>query len=282
MTTEHRFISFDETPIFYSRHGAQNTKKAVLIILHGMGEHGGRYRILSDALAGLGIETYLPDLRGYGKSGGPRGHVKSFSDFHRDLEALHRLAGKQNPGAPIFILGHSFGGLVAASYAALGGVNPAPPLGVSGLILSSPLFGLFHKIPGWRHGVAVVASKLAPRHTEKTQVNPALLTHDKLLLERYGSDPLSHYDISVRLYTELIGMLGRKDEIATKLTLPLLLLQAGDDRIVSKEAAVDFFNKAASADKESQIYDGFYHEILNEIGREAVFARLGNWVLKHI
>lgn len=282
MHTEHRFISFDETPIFYSWQSALSSKKAVLILMHGMGEHGGRYRPLSDYLARLGLETYVPDLRGHGKSGGPRGHVNHWNDFYRDLEALHLLAEKQNPGLPIFILGHSFGGLVAAGYITTRGTSPARASKIAGLVLSSPLFGIFGKVARWRHLLAIAASRLAPRYTEKTRVNPASLTHDKLLLERYSRDPLIHYNISARLYAELTGLIQEREKIAKKLETPFLLLQAGDDRIVSKEAAVDFFNQAASGDKEMEIYDGFYHEILNEIGRQAVFDRLEKWLLKHI
>lgn len=281
--TEHRFISFDETPIFFSWQSARSAKKAVALILHGMGEHGGRYRPLSDYLSERGIETYRPDLRGYGRSGGSRGHVNRFSDFHRDLEALHRLAEKQNPGAPVFIFGHSFGGLVAASYLALGAMNRALTApGTCGLILTSPLFGIFGKIPAWRHALAVIASVILPTYTEKTRVNPAYLTHDKQLIELYRKDALIHYDISTRLYTEFVRHLRSGDEIAKNLTLPLLVLQAGDDRIVRKEKTVEFYQQAASADKELQIYEGFYHEILNETGRERVFAKIGDWLGKHL
>ena len=103
MRSEHRYISLDETPIYYFKQPSVGQKKAVLILVHGMGEYGGRYAQVSDFLSEQGMAVYAPDLRGHGKSGGQRGFVNRFGDFHEDLGALHRLAESQNPGSPIFI-----------------------------------------------------------------------------------------------------------------------------------------------------------------------------------
>lgn len=143
--TEHRFISFDKTPLYYRRYSTGTPARGVVIVVHGIGEHGGRYEALASYLSGLGIESFLPDLRGFGKSGSRRACIRRFSDFHRDLFALHALI-KRTSGLPVFMLGHSLGGLVVSSYAAFS-EHPA----LEGVILSSPSFGLSLRVPAWRH-----------------------------------------------------------------------------------------------------------------------------------
>ena len=127
MWSEHRLLSFDATPLFYRRHTPQSGCRARVLILHGLGEHGGRYRPVADYLGGIGLEALLPDLRGYGHSGGKPACVRRFSDYHRDLETFHAWLLRQDRSLPLFFLGHSFGALVMASY--LAGPRRGPPGG---------------------------------------------------------------------------------------------------------------------------------------------------------
>ena len=274
--TAHQFISFDETPIHYYLLKPAGPPKAMVIIVHGMGEHGGRYRAFAEYLAGLGIQSFLPDLRGFGKSGGKRVCVRSFSDFQKDLHALHSWVSRNNKETPIFLLGHSFGGLVASSYLAL-----CPHPKVSGLVLTSPIFGIAIPVPLWRHWFGILASYLLPGHTEATHVDPSVLTHDAEILRDYAKDPLIFHRVSTRLYRELYRMMNNKDRIARNLKNPVLVLQAGEDLIVSKEETLMFYEKIEAADKELEVYDGFYHEILNETRRDVVYSRIGFWISKH-
>jgi alpha-beta hydrolase superfamily lysophospholipase len=270
--TEHRFISFDGTPVYYSKNSPEQCK-AILIVIHGMGEHGGRYQVLANTLALDGIESVCPDLRGYGKSGGKRGHANTISDFYRDLESLHSFLERSSPGKPIFMLGHSFGGLLAAGYVSLFSKKI-----ISGLILSSPLFGIYGKIAWWRHGLFLLLARLLPQHIEKTRVNANFLTHDKAIAQGYKKDALVHYDISAKLYAEILHSMSLSEAMADKLKTPLLFLQAGDDRIVRKEAGLCFYSKAASKDKTLQVFDAYYHEVLNEIGKEEIMKKISQWV----
>lgn len=276
MFSEHRLISFDETPIFYRRFEPATQLKATLIILHGMGEHGGRYRPLAEYLAEMGVCSYVPDLRGFGKSGGRKAYAHSFSDFHEDLSAVCHLAQQMAPKTPLFILGHSFGGLIASSYSAL-----SPKEKIQGLILSSPLCGIAIPVPEWKRWLGLFMAFVMPSYSQSSGVDPALLTHDELILKEYPQDPLIYHRITAGLYRELCRLLAQTDFIASKLTVPTLLLQAGEDSIVSKEASIDFYHKMASADKELKVYEGFYHEILNEVQRQQVFSRIGAWLSRH-
>jgi lysophospholipase len=266
-----KHVSLDETPIFYRRVSAVGPVKAKAMLVHGMGEHGGRYLHLASYLSNLGVECVVPDLRGFGLSGGKRACIRQFSDFHQDMRALHAHCAKENT-TPFFLIGHSFGGLIVSSYVAESSLKP------SGLILSSPIFGIAIPVPAWRHALGLTASYLFPDYKESSRVNPDKLTHDESIKAVYAQDKLIYHRISARLYRELTRMIQKSPEIAATINVPSLVLQAGDDFVVSKKAALDFFGHLASKDKELEVYDGFFHEIFNETGRQQVFARLGRWI----
>lgn len=273
--TTHQFISFDETPIFYRKTSViEGSIKALAIIVHGMGEHGGRYQEFAHYLSGLGIESYLPDLRGFGKSGGKRACVKDFSDYHRDLGIFSDFIARNHKEQSIFLIGHSLGGLIVSSYLAFN----RPPGNIKGLVLSSPLFGIAMPVPYWKHAAGILMSTIIPDHSEPTHVDSKLLTHDGALLEEYAKDRLIFHHVSARLYKGLTQMIGRHDQIAESLAFPTLLLQAGEDHIVSKKMALRFYDHLKSQDKELEIYENFFHEILNETNRESVYSRIGLWI----
>ncbi len=277
MWTEHRLISFDETPIFYRHLKTSGPTKGVVIFLHGMGEHGGRYRHIAEYLSGLGLECVIPDLRGFGNSGGRRGYVRRFSDHHRDVAALHSFVARTHKEIPVFLLGHSFGGLIASSYLAF-----CEHSRINGLILSSPIFGIAVSVPGWRHVLGVIGSILFPAYSQPSTVTPPMLTHDKEMLEIYKRDPLIYHYVSARLYRELVMMIARRKSIAEKLDIPILVVQAGEDYVVSKQDTLNFYDALKCDDKELEVYPEYFHEVLNEIGRDKVFSRIGFWILKRL
>ena len=277
MWSEHRFISFDETPIFYRVCKASALPRAVFMIIHGMGEHSGRYQAIAEYLSALGVQSYLPDLRGFGQSGGPKAFVRHFSDFHKDTEALHAFIRRTHPRIPFFLLGHSFGGLVASSYVSLENSS-----GVHGLILSSPIFGIAIPVPLWRHTLALALSYLFPRYSQESHVTARLLTHDCEIIKAYERDPLIHHRITACLYRELVFMIYQKIRIAQNICVPTLILQAGEDRVVSRDATLSFYEAIKAADNEIKIYPNFYHEVLNETERSLVFSKIESWLLKRL
>ncbi len=276
--TEHRLIGFDETPLFYRRVTPSGPVKAMILLVHGMGEYGARYLPLAEYLAALGIESWVPDLRGFGRSGGRPGHANHFTDLQTDLEGIGLLAHRQRPGAPLFFLGHSFGGLLVSRVAE----RHAPTLRLRGLVFSSPLFGIAIDVPLWQKALAGIASVVAPTFTQSNRVNPDLLTHDPAIYQAFMQDKLVHFGITSRLYTEITKAMPAGLREAPRIHCPVLVAQAGDDRIVLKENTTLFYNALGSEDKQLEIYDGWYHEILNETGREAVFAKIGQWVIQRI
>lgn len=275
MWSEHRFLSFDKTPIFYSRLRPASKAKATVMVVHGMGEHGGRYRLAAEYLAERGYQVLVPDLRGFGKSGGRRAFIRNFSDYHRDLEALHRFAISEEKEVPVFLLAHSLGGLIASSYLAF-----TQPLPLAGLILSSPCFGIALKVPGWKRSLAVLGAFIAPSLTLPAGLNPDYLTHDTEIVRHYKSDRLVYRRVSARLYYEMSRLMKQGGEIAARVDCPLLVLQAGRDLIVSKKQVLSFYEKLHCQPRELEVYPGFYHEVLNEIGRTAVLQRICEWIQK--
>lgn len=276
-TTEHRLVSFDKTPLFYRRVSPASTPRAELLILHGMMEHGGRYLPLAEYLSSLGIASCLPDTRGFGQSGGPRGCVRHFSDYYRDLHAVHAASRLPEKDTPFFVLGHSYGGLITSSW-----VSVSPELQCRGLVLTSPNFGIAVPISRALHVLALAVSYILPDLTQPTRVNILKLTHDKTLMAGYSKDPYLHDRISTRLYRELVTQMSYRAEIASKLRCPVLVLQAGDDHVVSREKTERFFEELSMLDKTLQILEGQYHEVLNEVERGLLFARIGDWILKHL
>lgn len=246
--------------------------KASLLVVHGYGEHGGRYGHLVDHFVPLGYEILALDQRGHGRSGGPRGHVGRFPELVADLHAFRVRVEEERKGRPLFLIGHSMGGLIAVHYAL------AHAAGLAGLVLSSPALGLADPPGAWRRALAGILSVVAPRVSFHGNVEPALLSRDASVGRAYAADPLVHSRVTARFFTELEGAIEEAAARAPELTLPLLVLQAGEDRLVDPTAAEAFVGRVSSEDHELRVYPGYYHEIFNEIGKERVFADLQTWI----
>lgn len=276
-TSEHRLLSFDGTPLFF-RILEPQTKSVVgrVLVLHGMGEHGGRYLAFAEYLATRGFECVVPDLRGFGRSGGPRAFARRYSDFHTDLSAIQSYLEKNRVTEPLFYFGHSFGGLVLCSYLVMRQVA------ARGLILSSPIFGTAKPVPGWRHLLGLLTAFCFPSYSQGTSVRPEILTHDETIVSDYKKDKLIYYKITAGLYRELLRLMTERERVARQLYLPTLVLQAGDDRIVDKEKTLLFYEELASRDKKLQVFPGLFHELLNEKQRQGIFEIIATWIQSKI
>lgn len=270
--TDHKLLSFDATPLFYRVVRSEGKPKGRVIIVHGIGEHGGRYLEVAEHLALKGFESVIPDLRGFGKSGGARAYAHRFSDFHSDLETLLSFIQRSREQAPMFYLGHSFGGLLVSSYITMKRLKP------KGLILSSPSFGLVARVPSWRRALGIAAARIAPYYSQPTGVRAEVLSHDPDVVSGYNRDPLIYQRISARLYREFLRLMALAPTIAQSLECPTMVLQAGEDHIVDKEKTFIFYKALACTDKVLHVYPGLYHEILNEGGRQAIFLTISEWL----
>jgi lysophospholipase len=274
--SEHRFVSFDETPIYYRLTAPASGIHANLLIIHGAGEHSKRYDEFACFLAENGFSVYALDLRGYGKSGGSRAYVRSFDDFGHDIKALFQLIGKHN-GQPRFLLGHSLGGLITthAATTCLAREN------ISGVLLSSPCYQLAFKVPAPIKWSAELLARLCPQFQYRTDTIPQKLTHDQVKIDQYLKDPLIYHKISSNLYVLMMRTMSTYLHMAQQMAYPVFIGQASDDWVVDKTASVAFFDALLIQDKTFRMYEGFFHEILYETHRQRVFDDMLNWLNHH-
>jgi lysophospholipase len=218
---------------------------------------------------------YAADLRGHGKSGGRRGHVDNFDDYLADTRSLIEKAREANPQAKTFLLGHSLGGLIVLDYAEKIG-------NISGVIATAPLLRLKMKVPEWKVALGRALSSLTPTLSMKTGLDPNLLSHDQQVARDYVNDPLVHGVASTRFYTELLRGVNETVQDGNKLTLPCLVMVGTGDGIVDSSVTQEFFKTIASSDKTLKIYDGFYHEVLNEPQKDSLLNEINAWVSARI
>lgn len=250
--------------------------KAALLFVHGFADHCGRYAAMAADLAAEGYACFRFDYRGHGRSDGKRGHIFAFDDYLRDLRAARDWFEAETPGLKRFILAHSNGGLIA-----LNGVSQAPE-DLDGLVLSSPFFGFGVKVPGYKALAGRLTSRIMPAFTQPTGLDAATVSHDPAIIEQYATDPLIGRVASSRWFTETVAAHERSPAAARALRLPVLLQQAGDDRIASAAAAKRIFDLIGADDRTYRVYDGLFHEIWFELERAPVIADLKAWLADHL
>ena len=251
--------------------GTAASAARTVVLVHGLGEHVGRYAALGDWLAERGWTLRGHDHRGHGRSPGRRGTLTSSHDLVDDLAAAIDALGATAPSPPL-LLGHSLGGLVAVTYAL------RHPARIAGLVLSSPALapglGAFQKL------LLALMSRIAPDVALGNGLDPTKLSHDDAVVRAYVDDPLVHDRVTARLARFIVD--GARDalERAPALSVPTLLLYAGDDRLVDPEGSREFARRAPRALLVAREYPALWHEILNEsaAARAAVLADLDAWL----
>lgn len=273
MTIEQGFFETrDRVNLFY-RFRAGSPERPLLLLLHGHGEHSGRYGKFFSRLEDLGLSMGIFDLRGNGQSGGESVYVSEFEDYLDDVSDFLRFVKKRHPGeGPLYLFGHSLGGLIATGWAS------EKPGQVSKLILSSPLFG----IPKARllKPVAQILNHWVPHFVIKNPVRPPFLTHDPDEVERYRKDSLIRRSITGRLAHEMLRYTSLFQEKEVSFPFPVYILMAGEDRVADRAATERFFSRLQCREKELETFPGFYHEIFNERGQDEVFGRFRDYLTR--
>lgn len=251
--------------------------RAMMLVVHGLGEHSGRYLHVASYFAQRGFVVRALDYRGHGRSDGARVHVDRFDEFVEDLALLRVKAHAEHPSLPLVLVGHSQGGLIVLRSVL------CSPESVAGAILSSPLLGVH---PSSRPGpllatASQLLSVLAPRLRLANNVDPSLVSRDPAVVEAYRRDPLVSSRVSSRWFTSLLAAIEDTFHAAASLRVPLLLMASGSDRLVDPEAAARWASRAPSSLVEYVLWDGLYHEMFNEPEQEAVFRRMQSWWQTH-
>jgi len=250
--------------------------RAVVVLVHGLGEHGDRYTHVAEAFTQAGLVMLNFDLRGHGKTPGPRGHAPSYSVIADDILLFVEEARKRYPGLPVFLYGHSLGGALVL-YTAL---KRKPDL--AGIIVTSPGLATGNPVTPGTLRLARFMSKVAPSFTLPNGLDRANLSRDPKVAEAYSADPLVHDRISARLGLELIENGRWILEHAPDLTLPTLLMQGSADHLVDPLATRRFAETAPAKFITFRWWEGEFHELHNETNRAEIIQTMIDWIAARI
>jgi alpha-beta hydrolase superfamily lysophospholipase len=243
-----------------------------VLIMHGLGEHGGRYPHVARFFNNLGLDARVYDHRGHGRSGGARGDVPHEEAVLNDAAIVLNDYSKRFDTPPL-LLGHSMGGLFAARFAT---ARLSP---IAGLILSSPALSIplapAHKI------LLKVLGTVAPGLAVPNGLKTRYLSHDESVIDAYCKDPLVHPKISARLLGCMLSSVEYAQRNANQLAVPTLLVVAGADRLVDARGSASFCSQLRPGIGTIHHFDGFYHELFNEVDAARVFSCVQTWLHTH-
>jgi alpha-beta hydrolase superfamily lysophospholipase len=266
------FTGVRNKQIFHQAWLPDDRPKGVIFLVHGLGEHSGRYMTVVNRVVPLGWAVYALDHIGHGRSEGMREYVKSFSDLTGNLHRFLDMVEAWMSGVPVFLLGHSMGGLVSTAFLL------ERQKDFIGAVLSAPLIKPPGKVSPFLIRAGKIMSLLLP-FARVTEHEIEGISRDREVIEAYKNDPLVYKGkLTARLGAELVDRMDRVLENADKITLPLLILQGSADRVVDKEGASLLFEAAGTEDKTLKIYDGYYHELFNDLDFERVLDDLSAWL----
>lgn len=246
--------------------------RGCLLILHGLGEHSGRYHNLIDYLVPEGFGLYGFDFPGHGRSDGTPGHISSVEDFSPPIQRAAAEIVKRHPGVPFFLWGHSMGGLLAIKYIQ----DQQTPFW--GVIISSPSLSTPQSVTPLTVLLGNILSLFFP-HFPLSALDPNQLSRDPAVVQDYQEDPLVYQGkYSARLAVELLKTMTRVKSRAADFTHPVLLLIGGEDQISLAADTLEFSEDLGSVDKTVLFFEEFQHELINEPGKEKVLEKVLTWL----
>jgi acylglycerol lipase len=266
------FKGVRDANIYFQSWLPENEPNTVLLIVHGLAEHSGRYMNIVNHFVPLGYAVYGMDHLGHGKSDGKRVYVKRFEDYTNTLKIYFDRIRRLQPGKPIFLVGHSMGGLISAVYL----LDHQTEL--TGTVLS----GVAVRVPDNITPVIIIVGKmlsaLIPR-LGLIGLDAEGVCRDPAVVQAYVSDPLVFKGkTTARLAAEMLKAMEYVGAMATKITLPILIVQGSADKLVDPAGAQMLYDAVSSPDKEIRIYDGFYHEVFNEPEHDKVLQDVEIWL----
>ncbi len=270
------FKGVRDSNIYYQHWLPENEPKAVIIVVHGLAEHSGRYMNLVHHLIPSGFAVYGIDHIGHGKSEGKRAFVEQFEDYINPLKDYLDTIQKMHPKKPIFIIGHSLGGLISAAFL----LKYQEKL--SGAVLSGPGIKMSDNISKATIIAAKLFSILMPRLGIK-QLDSNGISRDPDVVDAYNNDPLVFTGkATARLGAELIKTMQDVSKQAAKIRLPIMIVQGSEDKLVDPGGARFLYDRVGTKDKTINIYNGFYHEVFNEPEHEKVLNDVEAWLNAHL
>lgn len=247
------------------------TTKAVMVIVHGMGEHAARYSHVAEFFNQAGVAVLAFDHRGHGKSEGKRGHTPSYDLLMDDMATFHEQARRMYSDLPVMIYGHSMGGNLTLNYL----IRRKPKL--SAAIVTGPYLRLAFNPPAWKVALGKISAKLLPGLTQPTGLETAAISKDQAVVDRYVKDPLVHDKISSSFFVNVHFAGPYAIENAGKIDIPLLVMHGLSDRLTSSDGTKEF-EKNASSNVTFKYWPEAYHELHNEPEKLEVFQFELEWL----
>lgn len=270
-------IAHDGLTLFTRRWTPDRPTRAVVSLVHGVHEHSGRYAYLASALMQRGIAVHAVDLRGHGRSQGPRGQVEGFDEYIDDVRVHLAEVFEKAGEVPVFLMGHSMGGLVVASLVTSRGTD-----GLAGVVLSSPALQLPDDTPEVLQKVAPFVARWLP-NVPVARLDLSGLSRDPTVERAYREDPLTtKQGVRARLGYEIVRAAERVRQRPEAFDGPLYLFHGTADTITAPAGTEWLAAHAASDDVTLRLFDGLYHETTNEPERDDVIAALADWLDAHI
>ena len=270
------FPSLDSVTLYEQWWRPEGEPKAGIILVHGLAEHSGRYLPVIDRLSqhGYAVDTF--DLRGHGKSNGIPILVSSFDDYLTDLDVFLDRVRARLPGKPLFLLGHSMGGAITALYA----ISHQPQ--VRGIILSAPSVKLSSDVSPLLQKASSALAHVLPR-LKTMKIKRRHISRDPAVVEAYDGDPLVYRKgILLKTGSELIKATRRIRSRAQEFSFPVLILQGTDDKLADPDINKWFYETISSNDRTLKLYEGLYHEVMNEPEKEQVLQDVITWLDAHV
>ena len=270
------FKGVRNTSICYQAWLPQGDAKAVLLVVHGLGEHCGRYKNVVNHFVPLGYAVYGFDHIGHGRSEGAREFVERFEDYADTLAIYYGMVKGWNAGKPIFLIGHSMGGLIATYYLLDHQAD------FQGAVISAPAIKVSDSISPMTITLGKLLSALAPK-AGLLALDVNGISRDPEVVAAYVNDPLVfHGKTPARLAAEMLKAMLRVTAEVGKITLPFIVVQGSQDKLVDPAGAQMLYDRASSKDKTIKVYEGLYHEVFNEPERARVLKDVETWLAAHV
>lgn len=272
--TENSFSNADGLNIFFRSWSPVSPARGIVVIVPGFNAHSGYYQWTAEQLTAEALIVHAIDLRGRGRSDGERFYVSDFADYVADVSALIALAKLRSPSLPVFLLGHSAGGVVAALYA----LDNQHEL--CGLICESFAFEL--PAPGFALAAIAGLSHLAP-HAHVLRLKNEDFSRNAGIVQAMNADPLiAHESQPTRTLAALVHADVRLRDGFAQITLPLLILHGTHDKAAKPSGSQHFYEAAGASDKTLKHYEGGFHDLLNDDDRDLVIADISGWIDEHL
>jgi alpha-beta hydrolase superfamily lysophospholipase len=276
MSEKSTYQGFDGTTMLLRIWKPEGDPKAIVLGLHGLGSHSGRLEYMGKRFVEQGYTFYAPDMRGFGTYPGRKGHVESFDEYTEDMESLVAYLKLLHQDKKLFLWGHSLGGVFIVHYIL------KHPDEAEGIMIPAPAVSERLKVSSATRKIGAFLSKINAKIYIDNGLDHELISRNPEIVNDNREDPLRFDKATPRFAIEGLKASKEAFDLASKITIPVLVQQSGDDMILNPDRNKEFFDNIASEDKTWKLYPGLYHEPYHEDGGEEVFSDMFKWLEERV